>query len=349
MPKNNTRHILVIRLSAMGDVAMTVPVLSALVQQYPNLRITVLTRTFFAPMFASLPNVKIHEADFKGKHKGFLGLWRLYEELKGKGIDAVADLHNVLRTQILKQFFFFSGIPFYQIDKGRKEKKALTREKNKVFLPLKTTHERYADVFARHGFSLDLSNSIPLHKEKLSNKTIELIDPKTRKWLGIAPFAAFSGKQYPLNLMKEVIHQILKTDRYKIMLFGGGQKEIRLLDSWASTFDQSINVAGKLSFEDELALISNLDAMLSMDSGNGHLAAMYGIPVITLWGITHPHAGFAPFGQDNDNALLSNRDEYPFIPTSVYGNKCPTEYKGVMRTIPAKTVVEKIESLCSLK
>ncbi len=333
----------------MGDVAMTVPVLSALVHQYPHLRVTVLTRTFFAPMFAALPNVKVHGAEFKGKHKGFPGLWSLFGEMKDKGIDVVADLHSVLRTQVLKRFFFFSKIPFLQIDKGRPEKKALTRERNKVFLPLRTTHERYADVFARLGFSLDLSNTIPVHKEKLSNRTIELIDPKTRKWLGIAPFAAFSGKQYPLDLMEDVIGQILETNRYKIMLFGGGQEEIQFLDTWASKFDQCINVAGKLSFAEELALISNLDAMLSMDSGNGHLAAIYGIPVITLWGITHPYAGFAPFGQDYDNALLSNRDECPFIPTSVYGNKCPTGYQDIMRTIPVKKVVEKIESVCFKK
>lgn len=344
MPKNKIEHILVIRLSAMGDVAMTVPVLSALIRQYPSLRITVLTRTFFAPMFAALPNVKIHEADFKGKHKGFIGLWSLYGELKGKGINVVADLHNVLRTQILKRFFFFNRIPFYQIDKGRREKKALTRERNKAFRPLKTTHERYVDVFARLGFSLDLSKTPLLQREKLSNKIIELTGPKTQKWLGIAPFAAFSGKQYPPDLIEDVIGQILETNSYKIMLFGGGQREIQLLDTWANTFDHCINMAGKFSFTDELTLISNLDAMLSMDSGNGHLAAMYGVPVITLWGITHPYAGFAPFGQDINNSLLSNRDEYPFIPTSVYGNKYPKGYQDVMRTIPVEMVVEKIES-----
>ncbi len=346
MPKNRTEHILVIRLSAMGDVAMTVPVLSALIRQYPSLKITVLTRSFFAPMFAALPNVKIHEADFKGKHKGFMGLWSLYGELKGKGIDVVADLHNVLRTQVLKRLFFFSRISFYQIDKGRQEKKALTRERNKAFQPLKTTHERYADVFARLGFSLDLSNTPLLQREKLSNKIIELTGPKTRKWLGIAPFAAFSGKQYPFDLMKDVISQISNTNRYDIILFGGGPKEIQLLDTWANTFDRCINMAGKFSFTDELALISNLDIMLSMDSGNGHLAAMYGVPVITLWGITHPYAGFAPFGQDINNPLLSNRDEYPLIPTSVYGNKYPKGYQDAMRTIPAEIIIEKIESLC---
>ena len=56
-------------------------------------------------------------------------------------------------------------------------------------------------------------------------------------------------------------------------------------------------MAGKYKFKEELALISNLDLMVSMDSSNGHLAAIYGVPIVTLWGVTHPFLGFAPFGQ----------------------------------------------------
>ena len=120
MGKNKYKHLLVIRLSAMGDVAMTVPVLSALAAQYPDLQITVLTRTFFSPMFITLSNVHVYQVDVVGKHKGILGLWRLFRELKTLGIDAVADLHNVLRSSILKRFFMSSNIPVIQIDKGSK-------------------------------------------------------------------------------------------------------------------------------------------------------------------------------------------------------------------------------------
>ncbi len=72
MPK--PKHILVLRFSAMGDVAMTVPVLRALTTQYPELKITVVTRAFFKPFFQDLKNVSVYTADFKGKHKGVLGL-----------------------------------------------------------------------------------------------------------------------------------------------------------------------------------------------------------------------------------------------------------------------------------
>ena len=343
--EGTVRGLLVIRLSAMGDVAMTVPVLSAFTAQYPDVKITVLTRSFFRPMFSQLSNVSVFEADVKGRHKGAFGLWKLYKELIALNIDAVADLHNVLRSKVLKRYFRFGRIPVAQIDKGRSEKKSLTATSNKVFEPLRSTHQRYAEVFAALGFPLDLSKARPLSKEKRSEKTIEMIGSDAKKWLGIAPFAAYEGKMYPLVLMEKVIAALDSSNNYKILLFGGGKTERQQLVESEAKFDNCINVVGKLSFSEELALISNLDGMLSMDSGNGHLAAMYGIPVITLWGVTHPYAGFSPYGQDASTALYADREKYPLIPTSVYGSKMPEGYEKAMETIAPEDVVRKIEEV----
>ncbi len=340
-------HILVIRLSAMGDVAMTVPVISVLLRKYPNLRITVATRKFFAPLFSSLENVSVYEVDVTGKHKGATGLWKLFGELKRLEPDAVADLHHVLRSNTLKLFFSQTGIPFIQIDKGRAEKKALTASRNKIFEPLKTTHERYADVFKKLGFPLELAPPVFQPKETLSERTVELLGHDRKKWIGIAPFAAYEGKMYPLGLMKTVIKSLEKANRYKIILFGGGKKEESELHALSRQFTNTVPIAGHLDFKDELALISNLDLMLSMDSGNGHLAALYGVPTVTLWGVTHPYAGFYPFGQDPQNALLAGREQFPQIPTSVYGNKYPKGYEEAMATIAPEAVVRKIEQLLS--
>ena len=76
------QHILAIRLSAMGDVAMTVPVISVLVNTYPQVTVTVLTRTFYFPLFSHLPNVRLYEADVDGVHSGVLGLGTLARELR---------------------------------------------------------------------------------------------------------------------------------------------------------------------------------------------------------------------------------------------------------------------------
>ena len=306
-------HILVIRLSAMGDVAMTVPVISALLEQHPKIKVTVLTRGFFAPIFSGLKKVQIFEADVKGKHKGIFGLWKLYKELKGLNIDMVADLHNVLRSNILRLYFKLGSIPFVQVDKGRAEKKALTSLTHKVFKPLKTTHQRYADVFGKLGLPIDLESFGIQPKRSITQSTQELVNEVEKKWIGIAPFAAFDGKMYPLDLMEKVVVTLNACNRYKILLFGGGVKEKTTLNKWAFKYQNSINLVGKLSFEEELALISQLHLMLAMDSGNAHLAALFGVPTITLWGVTHPYAGFYPYGQDPGYGLLANRMEYPCL------------------------------------
>ncbi|MEY8781466.1 glycosyltransferase family 9 protein [Allomuricauda sp. XS_ASV26] len=340
--KGEHTHILVIRLSAMGDVAMTVPVLRTFTEKYPQMRITVLTKKSFAPIFNGMGNVEVVAAEVKKQHKGLIGLWRLFKELKPLKVDAVADLHNVLRSRVLKKYFTLERVPVVQLDKGRRDKKALTRPKNKVFEQLKTTHQRYADVFAGLGFPIDLTKAKPLERIQLSEKVLGLVQQDTKKWVGIAPFAAHDGKMYPLDSTEEVIKQLNNTNKYKILLFGGGAKEVDVLEKVAGTYENALCMAGKLDLSEELQLISNLDAMLSMDSGNAHLAANYGIPVVTLWGVTHPYAGFYPFGQPMDNALLADSKKYPLIPTSVYGNKVPEGYENVMSTIKPQEVLDKL-------
>ncbi|WP_223550152.1 glycosyltransferase family 9 protein [Aestuariivivens sp. NBU2969] len=335
---NKSKHILVIRLSAMGDVAMTVPVLRVLTRQYPELKLTVLTRAFFAPFFRGIKNVTVFPADLKGKHKSVFGLYKLARELnKQNQFYAIADLHCVLRSKILKQFIRCKR--FVSIDKGRKEKKALTS--GRIFKQLTTTHQRYVDVFQTFGFQLDLSNPSFPHKSALSTNILALLGNDSKKKIGIAPFAAHKSKEYPLDLMKEVVEQLSKD--YKVILFGGGNEEIAILNKIEATFENTINIAGKLSLEEELDLISNLSVMLSMDSGNAHIAAMLGIKVVTIWGVTHPFAGFAPFNQPADYALLPDREKYPRVPTSVYGNKYPKGYEDASGSILPEIIIEKIK------
>ena len=338
---SNHQHILIIRLSAMGDVAMTVPVIRALTEKYPDCKITVLSKPFFKPLFDTIPQVSFFAAQVNTKHKGILGLLKLYRELKKEKITHVADFHNVLRSKILRALYIFDGKPSIFIDKGRAEKKALTRTKNKIFKQLKTSHQRYADVLNKLGFTLDLSNPTPINKIKLAEKITLYTGLKKDTWIGIAPFAAFKGKVYPLQLMEEVIEE-MASKGFKIFLFGGGKREIEILNTLENIHDSIVNLAGKLSFKEELEVIGVLDVMVAMDSGNAHLAAMQQVKTITLWGVTHPYAGFGPFHQPDDYCVISDLKKYPKIPCSIYGNKVINGYENAMETISPAKVIEKI-------
>jgi len=343
--KLETRNILVIRLSALGDVAMTIPVLRVFCATYPQVKVTVVSRPFFKPLFDELPEVDFFAVDVKEKHKGLKGLYKLSKELKALEIDAVADFHNVLRTKVVGSFLRMSGIPVKTIDKGRAEKKALTRSVNKKLTQLPTTFERYAKVFSSLGMPVDMEQHRFPKRKEISPKLIPLIDHSYKHHIGIAPFAAFKGKMYPLELMEEIIQQLDAAGETQIFLFGGGQDEIEKLSVISKKYPSVITMAGALSFQEELTLIANLDAMVAMDSGNAHLSAIYGVPTITLWGVTHPFAGFYPFSQPFENALLADREQFPLIPTSVYGNKLPEGYENAMKTITPLQVVDKIEKV----
>ena len=328
----------------MGDVAMTVPVLRALVLQHPETKITVVSRPSFQTFFADIPNVNFFGVDLNQRHKGFFGLLRLFFDLRKLDIDLVADLHNVLRSKVVRILFALSGKKVAATDKGRAEKKALTSLTNKVFAPLKPMAERHVDTFQQLGFSIDFTHPKFPEKAVLSEEIISFTGTKNQNWIGIAPFAHYESKVYPQDLMQHVVDALAENKNNYLFLFGGGATEIQKLQQLQNKHDNVIVVAGKLAFEAEIQLISNLDVMLSMDSGNSHIAAMLGVKAITLWGATHPYAGFKPFNQPDAFCLTADRTQYPLLPTSIYGNKKVKGYDEVMRTILPSQVVEKINS-----
>ena len=329
------KHILIIRLSSMGDVAMVSAVLRELLENNKNYKISVLTNFQFFPFFRAFNDVDLISFDKKKQHKGLFGMFRLFKEIKKLDVDYVVDLHEVLRTNFLKAVL---KVPFYQINKGRNEKERLVS--GKIFAPLKSTHQRYRDVFEKIGISIKPLSKTQIHRVDISD--LKLIPKNNKLLIGIAPFAAHKGKEYPIVQMEEVIKEINKD--FNVILFGGGKKEEFILDDLACKHSNVINIANKFSLNQEMDVISNLSIMLSMDSANGHIAALMGIKVLTIWGVTHPFAGFSPYGQADKNNILVNRLQFPKIPTSIYGEKFPNGYEKAISSISPKEIISKLRT-----
>ena len=323
----------------MGDVAMMIPSLRCLTKSYPDIKITVVTNGFYKPFFTEFKNIGFFATDFKNSHKGVTGLFKLYKELKNLKPTHIADLHSVIRSHFISFLFKFRFIKIKKIDKLRVDKKRLFRKSNKVLKPLIPTQYRYSEVFCRLGFNIDLTvHEFPLPKiikDKAQRFLLGLESGK--KKIGIAPFASYTGKIYPLDLMQKVVG-FLQNEHY-VFLFGNGKYETDILKVWTKAYPNVLGCYTLNSLESELEIISNLNVMLSMDSANGHLAANYNVPVISLWGLTHPFAGYAPFLSRPENELTSDREKYPLLPTSAYGNKTPKGYENIMRTIEVNDVI----------
>jgi ADP-heptose:LPS heptosyltransferase len=143
--------------------------------------------------------------------------------------------------------------------------------------------------------------------------------------------------------MEKVIESLLKDPENEIYFFGGGKKEKDQIDLLIKKFQETNSCAGKYNLDEELKIISNLDAMIAMDSANAHLASIFGVKTTTLWGATHPFAGFFPFLQPLSNGLTPDLKRYPNLPCSVYGNKTCEGYEEAMRTILPDSVVEVVK------
>jgi ADP-heptose:LPS heptosyltransferase len=335
-----SKHILVLRFSSMGDVAMTVPVVKALLIQNPEVTVTFVSRPGFKDFFLAIPRLNYIEANLNTDYKGFRGILKLYAHLsKMAKYYAVADLHDNLRTKLLRNLFKLSGKSIVNIDKGRKEKKLLTRFPSKVLQPLKRTIERYADVFRELGFQIILDYQLIKAPDDITAEIIAITGEKTQPWIGITPFAQYKGKILPLVKMEEVIG-LLGSHSVKVFLFGGTLMDEEICAQWELKYNHVVSIVRRLTMEQELLLINNLNVMLSMDSAGMHLASLRGTPVVSVWGATHHYAGFLGYGQTEHNIVA---DDIECRPCSVYGNKpCFRKDYACLYNINPETVVNKL-------
>lgn len=318
------RHLLVLRTSAMGDVAMLPHALRALMSAYPGLRVTVATQPMFRPFFGGL-GVEFLDVDIKGVHHSLRGMWRLASEARRLGVDAVADVHDVLRSRAFRLSMRLHGIPVACIRKGRSEKRRFIRCGGRGMEPLRHTVSRYCDTFRRLGFVFD--DPEPPRRQARLNP----FGPKEGLWVGFAPFSAHPGKTYPEKQRRELVR--LLAERYdRVFIHGGGGGELRFAEEMERTYPNVTALFGKVRFAGEMDLIASLDCVVSMDSLVMHLASLVATPVVSVWGATHPGLGFLGYGCDPQGILQA---DMACRPCSVFGSK-PCRY-GDYRCLKAVT------------
>jgi ADP-heptose:LPS heptosyltransferase len=333
----------------MGDVALTTPVLSALRKQYPDIELVLLTRSAFKPFFSSIDGLTLFFPDFKSRHKGFSGVIRLFRDIQKQGkIDHIIDLHDVIRSKLLRFIFRISGVKASVIDKGRSEKKAVIAGKTRT--QLKHSVFRYCEVFARAGFPVKPSEGpwIISSSEALLKVSSMFNSPDILN-IGVAPYAKHQLKMWPEENMIQLLKLISEKYSAKFWLFGGSEDTDKLA-SFQTRLPGSLNLAGKLDLSEELALMSKLDVMIAMDSSNMHMAALVGIKVISIWGGTDPITGFGAWMQPDNYSIRIPVDELTCRPCTIYGKgKCKREDFACMNWLTPEIVFQKLVKLDVLK
>ncbi len=324
----------------MGDVALLVPVVRSALEQNPNLTITLVSNRAFEPFFYDLPNFEFYGVN-PADYRGVSSLFKLYSKLNSyQHWDAVLDVHSVVRTWVLGAFFKLSGVKVVKIDKGRSEKKALVQPTNKVLKQLPHTTQRYVQVFNRAGISFTLITQRAIHAQPFSEG---FTYNKAKPWVGIAPFSKHAQKEWPLSRVQALVEALATTGNYQVFLLGGGQGEKEKLDALAAPYKGVYSIVNQYSLAQEIALVQQLDALVTMDSFNMHLAALLGVKVVSVWGATHRFAGFGPLNANEKYIVEIPTAELPCRPCSVFGNKpCYRGDLACMQQISMEMVKEKL-------
>jgi ADP-heptose:LPS heptosyltransferase len=334
------RKILVLRLSAIGDVAMTVHALRSLSRKYPDLEITLGTRERLAGFFKEIPNVDFLFFPDKA------GLKELYEYIKTAGrkrFDYVADLQNNLRTSIIRTSLRMTGskVAAYEQMAYGKWKVRRSWPWKKDITPLRNNVLRFCDVFGKLGF--------PVPDPVLVHKVLPLPDgfgPKEGVWIGIAPFSRREKKIYPLDSCAELI-RLLSLRCGKVFIFSGPGAEVKFCNGMKAMYPNIETVFGRTDLAGETALISNLDALVTMDSATMHMATLTGAPYLAIWGGTHPATGYSAYGANWEKNYLQL--DMACRPCSSYGEGgCRYGDFHCLGLISPDMVVDKLEELTGL-
>lgn len=338
-------RVLVQRYSALGDIMILLPILHALKSQNPDIDLAFVSRSYLKPLFSS-GDISFFGADLRGKHKGFLGLWRLSREIKHAfNPDLVIDQHSVLRSRLVNFFFRIQGVKVFRLRKNRAARKQLTRKENKVFEPLTPIHQLYQNTFRQAGIDFIFNPheiaELPYVLQIDSAKWWAQVKNKTN--IGVAPFASHRAKAWPLEKMQDLLQQLSNTNT-TFFFFGDAAEHNQLTNLGEQAKISFHVVAGKLSIDQELALMRHLDVMIAMDSANMHMSAWAKTRVVSVWGATHPFAGFAPYGQNAVDMVGISNKELACRPCSVFGNKpCWRGDYACLNTLSSNQVLERFE------
>ena len=370
--------LLVIRFSALGDVAMLAAIVREVAEQHADVEVTVVSRPFCAPLFEGISG-RVHFFPVdpkKGEYKGQKGMWRLFKRLDKEHFDYVCDMHDVLRTKMLRLFFVLAGYKVSHIDKHRALRKRLTAQGSKKrLMQLPTSFDNYRAALppelATQTARFKEDNTDACFKEDNTDNRdnffggsehpsrimeSDIVSSKLSDGaplISLAPFAAHGGKIYPLEKMHRVVEIIIERQPdVKIMLFGGGGKEAELMTAWEKEFPGNVEATSVrlqerrrqepdfVPMREELRLMRQSDVMVSMDSGNMHLASLVGTRVVSIWGATHPMAGFLGWHQDPADCV---QVDLPCRPCSIFGKKpCLRGDMACMNQITPEMIVDRI-------
>ena len=335
------RKILLIRLSSIGDIILTTPLLRVLKTRYPECELHYITRKEFSELLRDDPMVdRLISIDVAG---GRSAMRALNLELMDQRYDAVLDLHNNFRSRILR-----NGLSsrLHLIDKRSLRRLLLTQLHVNTFKEITPVPERYIETARRYGVLPDAFGPRlhPTEAQRASARTKlrEAGADVADGFVGLCPGAMHFTKRWPEERFVELA-RMLTARGERLLLFGGSQDSI-VAEMIARTAPRSIvDLTGRLSLMETAAAMEHCRVVIANDSGLMHMATAVRRPVVALFGSTVREFGFFPY---NSPAVILETHGLRCRPCSHIGlPHCPKRHFACMREITPEQVVDAVDAL----
>jgi len=314
--------ILIIRFSSMGDIIYTTPVVRCLKKQLPGAEIHFLTKPAFKYIYDNNPYV-----DKLLLLKGQLS--DTINEIKTEHYDYIIDLHNNIRTSIIK---LRTGVKSSTYKKQRLRKWLSLKFKLKLVPPLHLV-ERYLKTVAFLGVKND-DQPIDYYL-KADHQLDELLPPSHQKgYIAFVIGATHFTKRMPNNK----IIRICRVLKHPVVLLGGNDVKANG-DEVAANVPGCYNACGTTTLDESVFLVSKANSVIGFDTGLTHIAEAFAVPIVSIWGGTAPELlGVQPYKVKE--ALVAEID-LPCRPCSKFGlEKCPLGHFKCMNDLPEGEIIE---------
>jgi heptosyltransferase-2 len=341
---NPPEKILVIRFSSLGDIVLTTPVIKSLKQKFPQSQIFFLTKSQYHDLLENDPDIfSLIKYDPKERHKGISGFLKLVKELKTLNFDLVVDLHANLRSFLIRHLLKTKLKIKY--DKRWLARLLLVHFK---FIHVESIHtvDSYLKALKKIGANSSVKDKeIFLDQESenfLKDFLVEKNIEKDDIVVGIHPGARWETKRWNEEKFTQVCRILNQKPKVKIILFGDRNDQELIEKISLGALNRKLFKAVNLPLNKFMSLIKRCDCFVTNDSGPMHMASALGVPVVAIFGSTHPKLGFSPLGPES---IVLTAD-VKCSPCSLHGEKkCHKKSRLCMDLIEPEMVMDAVERL----
>jgi lipopolysaccharide heptosyltransferase II len=333
----DTGKILVMRLSSIGDIILTTPLLRSLRKAYPEAHITFVIKKQFAELLNGSPF--INELIPFDKSEGFAGLRRMKRQLRERHFDVFIDIHKNWRSRYLRMGLGIKLTTTYP--KYIFRRTLLIWLKLNLYRKLKPVYLRYFDSVRKLGIKYDGQGTEIHVSQAVTEKVRNMLSDEgfhfNAPLVIICPGATYFNKRWKTEGFIETARTLIR-QRSAFIVIHGGKEDMALCKEITDGISPgAVSMAGKLSLSESAALLSLGTLVIANDSGLLHLAQSQKKPVVGIYGPTTRELGFFPLEQKSTVVEVS----LPCRPCTPKGlDYCPKKHFRCMNEISAEQVIQ---------